>query len=93
MSVLAKISVRFFMKKNVNLKRIRLSADCYHWDSNLESFVCNLTKTDKIGLWHKCLGQISLSTICTTIGLKTIFGIPILKSDTHNFYNECPILK
>lgn len=67
------------------------SDNCYHWD--LETSICNLTKLDEVELWHRCLRHISLSSICNTIGAEAVLGIFILKSDVHNFCNECTTIK
>lgn len=51
--------------------------------------MCNLSKSDEVELWHKCLGHICLPFICKTIGADTILGIPLLKIESNNFCGEC----
>lgn len=81
-----------FDKENkVILSGTWLSDNCYDWDSEMS--ICNMLKSNEANVWHRCLGHISVLTICKTIGAYAILGILILKYNICDFCNGCLVGK
>ena len=70
----------------------RQANKCYHWSSN-SSYICHLTKTDQIWLWHRKLGHISLRSLDKVIRNEAAVGIPSLDINGKFFCGDCQVGK
>ncbi|KAA0043007.1 gag-pol polyprotein [Cucumis melo var. makuwa] len=75
-------------QNRIFLSGTRLSDNCYHWDA--EVTLCNLSKVEEAGLWHKRLGHLSGSTISKVAKADAIIGLPPLSFLSLESYSECP---
>ncbi|KAA0058506.1 flocculation protein FLO11-like [Cucumis melo var. makuwa] len=75
-------------QNKVFLSGTRLSDNCYHWDA--EVTLCNLSKVEEAGLWHKRLGHLSGATISKVIKDDAIIGLPPLSFSSLESCLECP---
>ncbi|KAA0066272.1 gag-pol polyprotein [Cucumis melo var. makuwa] len=73
------------------LSGTRLSDNCYHWDAEVN--LCNLSKVEEAGLWHKRLGHISGTTISKVTKADAIIGLPSLTFSSLESFSECPVGK
>lgn len=80
-------------EKNVIMIGIRLSNNYYHWVKHNKDLKCNLPKSIETILWHKRLGHLSVSKICTTLKVEAIYEVQLLKKTTKVFYSECSVGK
>ncbi|TYK04259.1 gag-pol polyprotein [Cucumis melo var. makuwa] len=63
-------------QSKVFLNGTRLSDNCYHWDAEVN--LCNLSKVEEAGLWHKRLGHLSGTIISKVTKANAIIGLPPL---------------
>ncbi|KAA0048721.1 gag-pol polyprotein [Cucumis melo var. makuwa] len=75
-------------QNKVFLSGTRLSDNCYHWDA--EVTLCNLSKVEEAGLWHKRLGHLGGATISKVIKANAIIGLPPLSFSSLESCSECP---
>ncbi|KAA0059760.1 gag-pol polyprotein [Cucumis melo var. makuwa] len=75
-------------QNKVFLSGTRLSDNCYHWD--VEVNLCNLSKVEEAGLWHKWLGHLSGTTISKVTKADAIIGLPSLTFFSLESCLECP---
>ncbi|KAA0055020.1 gag-pol polyprotein [Cucumis melo var. makuwa] len=78
-------------QNKVFLSGTRLSNNCYHWD--LEVNLCNLSKAEEAGLWHKPLEHISGTSIAKIAKVDTTIGLPTLTFNPHDCCSNCPVGK
>ncbi|KAA0055873.1 gag-pol polyprotein [Cucumis melo var. makuwa] len=73
------------------LSGTRPSDNYYHWDA--EVTLCNLSKVEEAGLWHKRLGHLNGSTISKVAKADVIIDLPPVSFSSLESFSECLVSK
>ncbi|KAA0033149.1 gag-pol polyprotein [Cucumis melo var. makuwa] len=77
-------------QNKVFFRGTRLSDNYYHWDAEVN--LCNLSKVEEAGLWHKRLGHLSGTTISKVTKADAIIGLSLLSFSSLESCSECQLV-
>ncbi|KAA0060049.1 F9C16.17 [Cucumis melo var. makuwa] len=85
------LDVRLVQGLSANLTSISQLCDQGYQDAEVN--LCNLSKVEEVGLWHKRLGHLSGTTISKVTKADAIIGLPPLSFSSLQSCSECPASK